>query len=74
MAEFTYEITKKIAVISEGKTGWKTELNMVAWNGRESKYDIRSWSPDGQRMGKGISLTAEELTALKKTLNELGEV
>ena len=53
MAEFKYEITQELGVISEGK--YNIELNMVSWNDREPKYDIRSWAPDHSRMGKGIS-------------------
>lgn len=69
-AEFKYEITKELGVISENAKGWRKELNMVSWNDREPKYDIRDWSPDHERMGKGISLTEEELVALAELINE----
>ena len=65
MAEFKYEITQELGVISEGK--YNIELNMVSWNDREPKYDIRSWAPDHSRMGKGISLTEEEMEAAGTT-------
>ena len=65
MAEFTYEITERIAVLSTNARGWERQLNMISWNGNAPKYDIRDWSPDGTRMAKGISLTAEELKTLK---------
>ena len=71
MAGFSYEITERIAVLSTATTGWERQLNMISWNGREPKYDIRDWSPDGSKMGKGISLTAEELATLKGILEEL---
>jgi hypothetical protein len=64
MADFSYEITKELGVISENARGWLTKLNMVSWNGKEPKYDIRTWSPDGERMGKGISLNEEEMEKL----------
>ena len=67
MAEFKYEITQELGVISEGK--YIIELNMVSWNDREPKYDIRSWAPDHSRMGKGISLTEEELAVYKRGRN-----
>lgn len=67
--DFHYEIVEEHGVISEGKGGWKTELNFVSWGDREAKYDIRPWSPDHQKMGKGITLTKEELTSLKKILD-----
>lgn len=69
--EFSYEITQKHGVLSTSKGGWTLELNSVAWNGRSPKFDIRSWSPDHEKMGKGITLTAEEIIALKDLLNNL---
>ena len=71
MAEFTYEITKRIAVLSTNARGLERQLNMISWNGAAPKYDIRDWSPDGSRMAKGISMTAEELKTLKDILNEI---
>ena len=70
MAEFKYEITKELGVISEGK--YNIELNMVSWNDREPN-DIRSWSPDHSRMGKGISLTEEEMERLVELWNTRDE-
>ena len=71
MAEFTYEVTERIAVLSTNARGWERQLNMVSWNGNPPKYDIRDWSPDGSRMAKGISLTEEELKTLKDILNDM---
>ncbi len=67
--DFSFEITQSIGTIAEGKGGWNLELNLVSWGGRPAKYDIRSWSPDHQKMGKGVTLTKEELESLKKLLN-----
>ena len=61
MAEIKYTITKQIGVLSENPKGWTKELNLVSWNDREPKYDIREWSPDHERMGKGVTLTEEEI-------------
>lgn len=69
--DFHYEIVEEHGVLSEGKGGWKMELNLITWGDRPAKYDIRSWSPDHEKMGKGITLTKEELGALKKILNEM---
>ena len=33
MAEFTYEVTERIAVLSTNARGWERQLNMVSWNG-----------------------------------------
>ena len=69
MAELKFEITKNIGVLSESARGWTKELNMVSWTEREPKYDLREWNPDHTRMGKGITLTEEEVETLKKLLN-----
>ena len=69
MVDFRYEVTEKIAVLSESSKGWTKELNLISWNDREPKYDIREWSPDGRKMGKGITLSDEEVAVLKKALN-----
>ena len=71
MAEFTYEITERIAVLSTNARGWERQLNMISWNGNAPKHDIRDWSPAGTHMTKGISLTAEELKTLKDILNDM---
>lgn len=73
MAEIKYEITKELGIISETSKGWTRELNMVSWNDREPKFDIRDWSPDHTRMSKGISLTEEEMEALVKLFNMRNE-
>ncbi len=69
--EFSFEVVQNLGVVSEGKGGWKTELNLVSWGGRPPKYDIRSWSPDHQKMGKGSTFTKEELAALKNLLDSI---
>ena len=69
--EFSYEITQKYGGLSTSKSGWTMELNSVAWNGRSPKYDLRSWSPDHEKMGKGVTLTTEEVTALKALLDSM---
>ncbi len=65
------EIVKKIEVLSTAASGWAKELNLISWNDREPKYDIRVWSADHEKMGKGVTLTAEELSALKELLNTI---
>ena len=60
MAEIKYEVVQRIAVLSQRPRGWERQLNL-----------IRDWSPDGTRMGKGISLSGEELAILKGILEDL---
>lgn len=68
MAEIKYKITEHIGVLSEGAKGWKKELNLISWNDREPKYDIREWSPEHEKMGKGVTLSTEEMKLLKDML------
>ena len=71
--DFSFSIEEHIGVVSQGKGGWQVELNLVSWSGREAKYDIPSWSPDHQKMGKGITMTREELRTLGQIINTLGD-
>lgn len=70
MADFKYEITQELGVLSESKSGWTREFNLISWNGAKPKYDIRDWSPDHEKMGKGISLNADEVDKLKRILEK----
>lgn len=65
LANIEYEIIEEIGVLSENARGWRKELNKISWNGRPPKYDIRDWSEDHEKMGKGITLTDEEAEVLK---------
>ncbi|MBO7582729.1 MAG: YdbC family protein [Treponema sp.] len=69
--DFSFSIEQSLGLVTEGKGGWNLELNLVSWGGRPAKYDLRSWSPDHQKMGKGLTLTKEELIALKDLLNKI---
>ncbi len=71
MAEFKFEITQSFGLISESSKGWTKELNLVSWNEREPKYDIREWSPDHQKMGKGVTLSDIEMKKLKELLEDV---
>lgn len=73
MAEITFEIKKELGVISETGKGWTRELNLVSWNDRDPKYDIRDWSPDHTRMSKGVSLTEDEMKKLVELFNSRDE-
>jgi len=71
MPDIKFEIIQKIGVLSKTSKGWAKELNLVSWNDRDAKYDIREWSPDGQTMDKGVTLSKEELVALRELLNRI---
>lgn len=70
--DFRYEIVKFLGVIAErtdnnGK--WTKEVNLVSWNGRDPKLDIREWNADHSRMSKGLTFTEEEAESLYMTLH-----
>lgn len=69
--EFSYEIVEEIAVLSENNKGWRKELNLVSWNGRSPKFDLRDWAPDHEKMGKGLTLTNEEFEQLQKAIENM---
>lgn len=69
--EIKFEIVKEIGVLGDTARGWTKELNLVSWNDKPAKYDIRDWSPDHEKMSKGITLTAEELAELKNILDDM---
>nr|WP_307991484.1 PC4/YdbC family ssDNA-binding protein [uncultured Niameybacter sp.] len=71
MAEIKYEIVKHIAVLAEGSKGWQKELNLISWNDREPKYDIREWAPEHAKMGKGVTLSQDEMNKLKEVLDNM---
>lgn len=66
-----FDIKENYGVLSESKKEWKKELNLVSWNDREPKYDIRDWDPEYEKMSKGLTFTKEELKSLKDILNDM---
>lgn len=70
MTGITLEVIRKIAVLNGSEAGYTKELNLVSWNGREPKYDLRTWSPEGIAL-KGLTLTEEEAKELYKALGDM---
>ena len=70
MKEIQYEIVKEIVVLSASDSGYTKEINLISWNGKEPKYDIRNFSPNHEKCGKGITLTSDEAAALLKALEK----
>lgn len=68
---FSFEIIEHCGILSEEPNGWTREFNRVSWNDRDAKYDLRSWAPGKERMGRGITLSKEEVGSLKVFLNQL---
>ena len=71
MADFKFEIIEHLGVLSQNAKGWKKELNLVSWNERAPKFDIREWSQDHLQMGKGITYSKEEMENLKLILEKV---
>jgi len=71
MSDINFEILEQVGALSTSTSGWSKELNLISWNDREPKFDLRDWSADHTKMGKGVTLTHEELMALRDLLNLL---
>lgn len=71
MKNIKYEIKEIMGIISESSKGWKKELNLISWNDKEPKYDLRDWDSEHKYMGKGVTLSVEELKKLKDVLNSI---
>ncbi|PGT75019.1 MULTISPECIES: YdbC family protein [Bacillaceae] len=69
MANIKFDIQQNLGIISEGAKGWKKEFNLISWNGRDPKYDIRDWDEQHDKMGKGVTLSKEEVIQLREILN-----
>lgn len=71
MAKLSYDILEKFGSLSTNKSGWELQLNFVQWGDNQPKFDLRSWSPDNSKMGKGLTLSHEEIVALNKVLTAI---
>ena len=70
MSDLRFEIVKQLGIIGEGTKGWKKEVNLVSWNDRKPKLDIRDWNENHDKMGKGVTLNRDETEKLKELLLE----
>lgn len=71
MAELKYDVQETFGVLSESPKGWRKEVRSISWNGREPKFDIREWAPNDEKMGKGVTLSREEIKNLREILNRM---
>ena len=71
MPELKYEIVKECGVLSQTPSGWPKELNLISWNDRAPKYDVREWAPGRAKMGKGCTLSPDEVILLRDLLNTI---
>ena len=68
--EFRFSIMRHIGVLAEGTKGWKKEVNLVSWNDRPAKLDIREWDENHVKMSKGVTLSAEETALLRELIDK----
>lgn len=66
-----FDVKETHGVLSKSAKGWTKELRSISWNNRDAKYDIRDWAPEDAKMGKGVTLSTEELKKLRDILNEM---
>ncbi|KAA8458108.1 YdbC family protein [Weissella paramesenteroides] len=71
MAKLSYDILEKFGTLSTSKSGWELQLNFVQWGENKPKFDLRSWSPDNSKMGKGLTLSHDEVVALYDVLTNV---
>lgn len=71
MPNVEFDIKHHIGILSESAKGWRKELNLISWNGRDPKYDIREWAPEHEKMGKGTTLSNEEIEKLYDLLTSI---
>lgn len=73
MDKIKFEIKQELGILSEAKSGWRRELNLVSWNGAPPKYDIRDWGPGHEKIGKGVAMDDEEMKKLKQILDKIDQ-
>jgi len=71
MAEIKYDILKNLGTLSDGFKGWKKEVNIISWNDKKAKIDVRDWDEEHVKMRKGITVNKAELKQLKEILNQI---
>ena len=70
MGEIKYKVIKHIGVVGSN-CGWTKELNIISWNDKERKFDLRNWTENHTKMSKGITMTKNELLNLKELLDSI---
>ena len=73
-SEIKFEVTQELGVIEDPYNPDVTmvkQLNMVSWNDKTAKADIRGWNEDRSKMTKGITMNVDELKSLKALLDSI---
>lgn len=66
-----FEIIRHIGVLNSYPTGWSKEFNIVRWNDKSDKFDVRDWAPGHERMSRGVTMFEEELKKLMELCSGL---
>lgn len=69
--EISFSIEKHLGTLSTSSNNWSKEVNLVSWNGRKAKIDIREWDENHEKMGKGLTLNENEMEKLKEILQKI---
>lgn len=69
--EITFEIRQHYGTFGHSQSGWPKEVNLISWNGRDPKIDIRSWSPDKMKSAKIATMTKDEAKRLAEILMKI---
>ena len=69
--EIECDIIESYGEFSRGYGNWNKEVNLISWNGRPAKLDIRNWQKNHEKCGKGIAITREEAEELVKLLDRI---
>lgn len=54
--------------LRESEKGWSREVNIISWEGAQSRLDIRDWSKSKDRSSKGVTFTRAEVERLREML------
>ena len=68
-SNYDFKIIKEIGVVSEKTNGWKLELNLVSFNGRDAKYDLREWRNDHKELRSGVRFSESDLKPLMEIIS-----
>lgn len=67
---YNFKIHEKIGVVSEKLNGWTLELNVVSFNGRDAKYDLREWRNDHTELRTGARFSESDLKPLMELIRK----
>ncbi len=67
----SFNVTKSLWRLNRSANGWQKEVNLVAWNGKKPRLDVREWNMDKTKMRRGVTFSKDEVLELRKCLNNI---